>query len=380
MPEIDLIIVGAGPSGLSTALHLVREDPAWADRLIVLEGKSHPRHKLCGGGVTRLGLDFLAGLGLPDPLPIPHARVEDARFQYAGRVVHVRGNPEFVVFHRMAFDNLLAQTARSRGIRICEEEPVRSIELLEDGVAVRTSRGEYLAQAVVGADGSRGMTRRVLDRARSPIRVARLMEVVHPAAEDAPQFSGRYAIFDFNAVGEGLQGYTWDFPARVLGAASHNRGIFDARVAQNRAKAGLRPILDGALAEMGGTPEKITVEGHPIHWFSPGSPISTRRLLLVGDAAGAEPLFGEGIAPALGYGKYAAQEISRAFGRNDFHFRSYKRRVLFSRLGFYLLLRWWTAWWSYRLSGRPWFMHIMWTIGSGLAGIKNMLNLLQRNK
>jgi flavin-dependent dehydrogenase len=75
MQAFPLIIIGAGPAGLSTALHLLRIDPAWADRLVVLDRAAHPRHKLCGGGVTRLGLGYLRGLGLPDPLPIPHAPV-----------------------------------------------------------------------------------------------------------------------------------------------------------------------------------------------------------------------------------------------------------------------------------------------------------------
>ena len=97
--------------------------------------------------------------------------------------------------------------------------------------------------------------------------------------------------------------------------------------------------------------------------------MSGERLVLVGDAAGAEPLFGEGIAPALGYGKVAAEAVADSFNTQDFSFNDYKRRVLVSRLGAYMLLRWYVAWWSYRLSDRPWFMHIMWTIGRVLAAL-----------
>jgi flavin-dependent dehydrogenase len=378
MREFPLLIIGAGPAGLSTALHLLQIDPGWADRMVVLERAAHPRHKLCGGGVTRLGLHYLRGLGLPEPLPIPQAEVRDARFIYRDRTVHVRGRPEFVVFHRQEFDAYLARTARERGVRILENVRVRAIRVAADGAVVETDAGDFHARAVVGADGSRGVSRGHLaksgDRRKSsPARVARLLEVVQPAEPEAPQFSGAFARFDFTPAAGELQGYTWDFPARVAGAPHHNRGVFDARISPGRPRADLPGLLDRALAGEPPGPDGAKIEGHPIHWFSPRCRLSGDRLVLAGDAAGAEPLFGEGIAPALGYGQIAARAVADAFAAEDYSFKDYKRRVLASELGRYLLLRWWVAWWSYRLSDRPWFMRIMWTIGKGMTALTNRI-------
>ncbi len=370
MPTTDLLIIGAGPAGLSTALHLLQIDPAWKDRLIVLDKAAHPRHKLCGGGVTLLGLNLLKGLGLPDPLPLPHAAVHDARFIYRRRTIHVRGAPEFLVFHRAEFDAYLAQTARQRGIQLHENQAVTTIRRTPEGFTITTPKREYHARLVVGADGSKGITRRYVGGRFRPSRVARLLEVVTPAPEDAPPFRQRFARFDFTPTRARLQGYVWDFPARVQGIPHHNRGVYDARIARKRGKASLPRILQQSLQQSNTDPQKVDIEGHPIHLFSPRNPFADHRILLVGDAAGADPLFGEGIAPALGYGKIAAQSIHRAFVRNDFSLKDYHRRVLFSRLGVYLLLRWGVAWWSYRLSGQPWFMHTVWTIGQGLAALK----------
>ncbi|MFG0332280.1 MAG: FAD-dependent oxidoreductase, partial [Maioricimonas sp. JB049] len=48
--QYDVIIIGSGPSGSSTALHLAQRSPELARRTLILERDRHPRHKLCGGG------------------------------------------------------------------------------------------------------------------------------------------------------------------------------------------------------------------------------------------------------------------------------------------------------------------------------------------
>jgi flavin-dependent dehydrogenase len=121
---------------------------------------------------------------------------------------------------------------------------------------------------------------------------------------------------------------------------------------------------------MGTDLQQVKIEGHPIHCFTPDNHFSTPRVVLVGDAAGADPLFGEGIAPALAYGQIAARAIHRAFAKNDFSFQDYWQRIFFSQLGGYLLFRWWVSWWAYQLSDQAWYMHLFWTIAGGLAALK----------
>ena len=369
MQSIDVLIVGAGPAGLSTAIHLLKADPGWADRLIVIEKAAHPRPKLCGGGVTRLGLDLLQEMGFDLPLPLAQAQVDDVRLQYKQRTIHVRGRPQFVIFHRPELDAYLAGQTRSLGAQLREHETVEDLAFDDQGVTVTTSRGRFCARVVVGADGAKGVIRRYVNGQPSATmkgrkrRVARLLEVLNPAQESAPHFHERYALFDFTPTAAGLQGYFWDFPARVSGEAAFNRGVYDARITPSRPRASLPHLLQDALMELSVQPEQVEIKGHPIHWFSPRSPLSADRLVLVGDAAGAEPLFGEGIGPALAYGRIAAEAIAAAFARQDFSFRDYRRRLLRSRLGRYLLIRWMTARGAYHFSGHPAFMHALWTVG-----------------
>lgn len=363
----DLLIIGAGPAGVSAALHLLQLDPTWKDRLLVLEKAAHPRPKLCGGGLTNPGLQILRDLGFELPLPLPHEDIQDVHLAYSGRAIHVRGQPQFAVFHRPELDAYLADQARRKGVTILENQPVEKLVVESQGVVVATPGGFFRSRAVVGADGSKGVTQRYVNRGRGGKRVARLLEVHEPGLEHPPAFVEQSAYFDFTPLRDRLQGYFWEFPFRLAGKPAFNYGVYDARLARWRPKADLPGVLSRSMAERRASLPDFKLEGHPINLFRPFNRIAVPRLLLVGDAAGVDPLFGEGIAPALGYGQVAARTLQRAFGQGEFSFRNYRRDVLASELGRYLLLRWGVAWWGYRLGWSPVFMHALWTMGAILA-------------
>jgi flavin-dependent dehydrogenase len=370
MREVDLIIIGSGPAGVSTALHLLQRDQSWAQRMILLDKDAHPRHKLCGGGVTRIGLETLQGLGFDLPLPIPHEEVNEIRLLYRGREIRARGRPEFLVFNRIEFDVYLAKQVRRQGVIFQENEAVERLKFGSARVEVKTSHGVYQAKAVVGADGSKGITRRIVGRHNSGNKVARVLETIRQTDADRAHFQEHFAVFEFTPVDQGLQGYFWDFPSRVEGQPRFNRGVYDARFITENKRAKLSAILKSEINNLEDNVGEVVFQGHPIHLFSPRSRIAMPRLLLVGDAAGVDPLFGEGIGPALAYGKVAAGVIDEALKKDDFSFGNYKLRLLTSEIGRNLFYRWFLSWWIYRLSMRPVFMHALWTVGRFVVGLR----------
>lgn len=356
---IDVLIVGSGPSGVSTALHLVKLDPAWAGRVVIVDKAVHPREKLCGGGITHLGQNILADLGLT--LEPRHFDVKEARLIYRGKSYSFFGNPVFRIVRRDEFDHWLVQTAEKLGVRVRQGEAVKEITPHEDYVEVVTERATFHARVVVAADGSRSFVRRKL-KWDDDSRVARLVEVLTP--EDAgaqPEFRDAVAVFDFTPMDDGLQGYYWDFPSLIKGKPYMNRGVFDSRARPEKPKADMKDILAEELAERGRQLDEYELKGHPIRWWSSGGRFSQPRVILVGDAAGADPLMGEGISFALGYGGPASEAIVDAFTRDDFSFDTYAGRLKEHPLFAQLRLRVRLARFVY-LFNYPWIVSAGWSL------------------
>lgn len=335
--QIDILIVGSGPAGMSTALHLAQRDPGWADRIVVVDKAVHPREKLCGGGITHLGQDILFDLGLES---IPNSyEVREARLLFQNESYSFYGNPVFRVVRRDEFDHWLVRTAEQQGVQVRQGEAVKQITVHDQYVEVVTEKSHFRAKALVAADGSRSYVRQTL-KWPGPSHVARLLEILTP--EDAsvqPGFRDAAAVFDFTKMSQRLQGYYWDFPSYVNGKPFMNRGLFDGRVRPERPKAELKKLLAESLNERDRLLDDYPLKGHPIRWWDRNGCFAMPRVLLVGDAAGADVLMGEGISFALGYGRVAAVTLAAAFERRRFDFEDYRGRLLGDSLFKHLDLR-----------------------------------------
>jgi len=357
--DIDVLIIGSGPAGTSTALHLLQQDADWADRIIVLDKAVHPREKLCGGGITHLGQNILIRLGLD--LEPSSFDVREARLKYENRSYSFLGNPVFRIVRRDEFDHWLVKTVEKQGVQVRQGEGATKITLHARYVEVVTEQRIFRAKVLVAADGSRSFVRRAL-KWPGESHVARLLEILTPEEEQGqPEFHDASAVFDFTHTFDGLQGYYWDFPSYVKGKPFMNRGLFDSRARPERPKADLRKTLRESLAERKRDLDDFQLKGHPIRWWDRKGPFSMAHVLLVGDAAGADPLMGEGISFALGYGAIAAGAISDAFARQDYAFASYRKRLLADPLFRHLDLRTRMARIAYRIKS-PTMFRLAWRL------------------
>jgi flavin-dependent dehydrogenase len=261
------------------------------------------------------------------------------------------------VIRRDEFDHWLAGKAETRGLEIREGITVKMILPEKDGVMVETDHGNFRAQVVVGADGSNGITRRCIFP-NVPVHTARVLEVLTPEYNDRQR---KNAYFDFLPVLRNIAGYVWDFPTQVNGQAMRCWGIYDTNILAAEKRPQLREPLAKQMSRFGFTLDDYEIKGHPIRWFSPENQMSVPRVLLVGDAAGADPFLGEGISVALGYGVLAAREIGESLARDDFSFTRYRHRVLKSPLGQALVIRWLLTHIVYSLKWR-WLQILIWRV------------------
>jgi flavin-dependent dehydrogenase len=360
--KYDVLILGGGPSGLSTALHIAQIAPNLAPRILILEKAHYPRLKLCAGGLVADAEVILERLGL-DVGEIPHVDVDTAHFDFAGKGIniHIPNKHALRVIRRNEFDAWLAQKTREAGIEIWEGITAKKIIPDKDDVIVDTDQESFRAQMVVGADGSNGVTRRsVLPNAS--VQTARVLEIITPEEHGSIlPHNNKDAYFDFFPVPDNIAGYTWDFPTQINGQPMRCWGIYDTNVLADNSRPALKDPLAQEMARHGFNLDDYEIKGHPIRWYSPQNQISVPRVLLVGDAAGADPIFGEGISIALGYGVIAAREIAESFQRGEFSFGRYKRRFARSSLGQTLYLRWVITNIIYPIKWK-WFQILLWRI------------------
>ncbi|MER5338678.1 geranylgeranyl reductase family protein [Micromonospora sp. NPDC002717] len=291
----DLAVVGAGPAGLSAAHAATRAGL----RTLVLERASHPRYKTCGGGLIGTSLTVVA-----DRIDVPaHDRVDRVTFTRDGRRRFTRRHPDgplVTMVRREEFDDRLRVAAVAAGAEVRERAAVRAVEQDPEVVRLRLADGETVrARAVVGADGSSGVTARHVGVRHRQVDLGLELELPVPPREQ-DRWRGR-VLLDWGPL---PGSYAWVFPK----GDRLTVGVIAARGEGERTRAYLRAFVD-RLGLSGVEPAHDS--GHLTRCRAEDSPLRRGRVLVAGDAAGLlEPWSREGISYALRSGELAGAAVA----------------------------------------------------------------------
>lgn len=330
MDTYEIIIAGAGPAGCAAALQLHKCDPDLAKGVLLLDKAVFPRPKLCAGAVSADGQLALEQLGVN--FDVPSLPVHTTKFVTPTGCVTFHQPNHFRIVRREEFDHRLFREAQGRGVVTHEGEAVENVVRTADGVIVQTSKGEYRTKVLIAADGANSIARAKLGLSRAG-RVMVGMEVIAPLADaPVPCFRERMIHLYLEPLSRGVPGYCWVFPAVNDGPSSVSLGIMSAPFG-NKEVTSVRAVFADWLRGIGLDLDSFELKAHPALRYEPRATCSQRRVLFVGDAAGVEPLFGEGISSAIVLGTLAAQAAYNAIRSNDFSFTDYERQIRSSSIG-----------------------------------------------
>ncbi len=145
----EVAIIGGGLAGLTAAIQLARK----GRRVVVLEQKNYPRHKVCGEYVSNEVLPVLNSFGI-DPFALGATRIQ--RFQLSslsGKVVSAQLPLGAFGLSRFRLDELLAKKATEFSVQIFSKCKVTNAAFDGNTFQIETTGKNYSAEFVIGAFG-----------------------------------------------------------------------------------------------------------------------------------------------------------------------------------------------------------------------------------
>jgi flavin-dependent dehydrogenase len=308
----DVVIVGGGPAGTVTALALAHFAPELAGRVVLLERARYPRDKPCAGALGSRGDVLLRGLGVD--ADVPGVPIEGVSFRGAEAEVHAAPGRIGRVIRRIDLDAALANAARSRGVEVREGVRVDAVTDSPAGPVVETSAGRMRGRVVVGCDGVGSVVRRALGLGAGRLR-AQVLEVDTEPVRGDPDRS----LLHFDASDHRLPGYAWDFPTLVDGRPLVCRGVYRLKLEGDPIDdvPDVSVFLSGRLRARGIDLSRCTNKRYAERGFESTGCLARGALMLVGEAAGIDPVTGEGIAQAIEYGVLAGRFLARNLASNS---------------------------------------------------------------
>ncbi len=329
--QSDVLIIGAGPAGASTALFLAQMGiPS-----IIVDKEVFPRDKICGDALSgkvvevlnKLDKSYAKELNLHDKFLDSWGVTFVAPSGQALRVPFKNGEirktaaPGFIS-KRMDFDNWLIEKIRKNPlIRLVEETAIRNYSKIDGRIEAISTKGEkIIAKLIIACDGAYStFTKNIAGISTEPQHNCFGLRAYYENVKglDTQNF------IELHFLKEILPGYFWIFP---LPGGQVNIGIGMRADKMSKHKINLKKKFF-EIVEKNDVIRQRFENAEPIGDIKLfGLPLGSkkRRLsgnnyMLCGDAAQLiDPFTGEGIGNAMLSGMHAAQQAAACIANNNF--------------------------------------------------------------
>jgi geranylgeranyl reductase len=295
LKKYDVVIVGAGPSGLRCAWTLGKAGVS----SLLLEKNPVVGDKICAGGITRKGYDLLQ---FPDDIiehKVDEVGLHSVHYQNSNKL------PEPVMFtvDRHVFGQWMLNGLKGLPVEFRNNSKVTEVH--ENRLTINGTE-EIGFNYLVGADGPNSIVRRYL---KLPVeKVLATVQYIVPVKNQGP----RMEVYLNNRFFHSW--YAWSFPHKdsiALGACCDPKYLSGKQLKKNFADW---------LVKEGYDISKAKYESYPISYDYRG--LRFDNIFLSGEAAGiASGLTGEGIYQSLVSGEEVANMIlGKPHPSDDFKF------------------------------------------------------------
>ena len=300
MKIFDVIIIGGGLAGSSTALHLSKKGYS----VLILEKEKERIIVPCAGGMASSMQKFL-------PLDISEAietEVKSVLFSWQSKdkvIAELSGESPFWIVRREKLDKLLLNEALIYGSELITSVEVEELIYGDESWRINcTEKSYYKSKFLVIADGSESKWSTHLNLGPKKPKYARTIAIRLNGCGNLIKDSVR---FDFGFI---KYGFAWGFPLKESTNIGIGTFIGDMHLDNDE-------LYKKIITSFGFEKFNYEIIHKKLRIWNGFHKLNNKRVLAVGDAASlCDPFLAEGIRPALISSFYAAKSIDKCFSED----------------------------------------------------------------